>query len=128
MPQNPAHNPIDNWLSLTSNEGTTRRVYEMTPDDKHIGNPAIRAIHGGVVTLFLERVAELEISKEESAPFSCVIVNTNVDFLRSAKLKPMFGAAVIVRRGRRLAVVNAKAGQDDPERLVGQATISLKID
>lgn len=128
MPQNSTHNPIDDWLSLTSIEGATQRVHKMTPDDKHIGNPAIRAIHGGVVALFLERVAELEISARESTPSNCAIVSTNVDFLRSAKLRPMFGAAEIVRRGRRLAVVNAKAWQDDPERPVGQATISLKIE
>ena len=108
-------NPIDRWLSLNAIDGEGRVVRKMTPDDKHLGNPAIRAIHGGVVTLFLERVAELELLAGEGAPSKSAIVNTNVDFLRSAKLKPMFGTADIVRRGRRLAVINAKAWQNDPE-------------
>lgn len=127
MACNHPQEPIDKWLSLDTINEKGRMVHKMTPDEKHLGNPAIRAIHGGVVTLFLERVAELELIASESGPSKGAIINTNVDFLRSAKLKPTFGSAEIVRRGRRLAVINAKAWQDDPEKPVGQAIVNLKI-
>lgn len=92
-----------------------------------MGNPAIRAIHGGVVTIFMERVAEIELSDRTKSAMAATLINSNVDFLRSAKLEPLFGSAKIVKLGRRLAVIDVLAWQGKIDVLVAKATLSLKL-
>lgn len=102
-------------------------IYQMSPSDKHLGDPSIRAIHGGVVNIFMERVAEIELSGRTKSAKAATLINTNVDFLRSAKLKPLFGSANIVKLGRRLAVIDVLAWQDKIDVPVAKATLSLEL-
>lgn len=119
--------PIDQWLALDVTKNNDQNVYLMTPTEIHLGNPSIKAIHGGVVALFLERVAEIELSASGKSSTVANIVNTNVDFLRSSKMKPLFGSANIVRRGRRLAIIDVIAWQDKIDVPVAKATVSLRL-
>jgi uncharacterized protein (TIGR00369 family) len=125
--KNSEQKPIDQWLGISQVNDSGECVYHMSPSEKHLGNPAIRAIHGGVVTIFLERVAETELSGQAKSTRAANIVNTNVDFLRSAKLKPLFGSAKIVKLGRRLAVIDVLAWQDKIDAPVAKATLSLEL-
>ena len=127
MPQNSKHKPIDQWLGISQMKDIGEHVYYMSPSEKHMGNPAIRAIHGGVVTIFMERVAEIELSDRTKSAMAATLINSNVDFLRSAKLEPLFGSAKIVKLGRRLAVIDVLAWQGKIDVLVAKATLSLKL-
>lgn len=124
---NSKHTPIDQWLGITQAKSSNENIYQMSPTDKHLGNPAIRAIHGGVVTIFLERVAEIELAAQAKSSTDINLINTNIDFLRSAKLKPLYGSAKIVKRGRRLAVIDVLAWQDEIDLPVAKATVSFKV-
>lgn len=119
--------PIDQWLTLDVTKNDDQNIYLMSPTEIHLGDPSIKAIHGGVVALFLERVAEMELSASGKSSTVANIVNTNIDFLRSAKMKPLFGSAQIIRRGRRLAVVDVIAWQDKIDVPVAKATVSFKL-
>jgi uncharacterized protein (TIGR00369 family) len=127
MPQNPDNKPIDQWLGIKQVKNAGESVFQMSPADKHLGNPAIKAIHGGVVTIFLERIAEIELAAETNSPKDVTLINTNIDFLRSAKLNPLFGSAKIVKLGRRLAVIDVRAWQKEIGAPVAKATVSLTV-
>lgn len=121
------HKPIDEWLDISQTKGSDANIYQMLTSEKHMGNPAIRAIHGGVVTIFMERVAEIELSNHSKISKDTKLISTNVDFLRSSKLKPLFGSAKIIKLGRRLAVIDVFAWQDKIDLPVAKATLSLEL-
>ena len=122
-----ALNPIDQWLGITRIESSAGTIHHMAPSAEHLGNPAIKALHGGVVTIFLERVAEIELTELRHSPTIAKIINTNIDFLRSAKLRDLYGTAEIAKLGRRLAVINVFAWQEDADSPVAKAAISLAL-
>ena len=56
-----------------------------------------------------------------------VTSNLNYSFLRGVKPKRLFAEARLLRLGRRLATVDVQLYQDDPERPVGQATVTYAL-
>lgn len=119
--------PIDKWLDISQIKSPDDNIYQMSPSDKHLGNPAIRAIHGGVVTIFMERLAEIELLSHGEMPKAAKLISTNVNFLRSSRLEPLFGSAKIIKLGRRLAVIDVFAWQDKVDLPVAKATLSLEL-
>ena len=55
--------PLRHWLSFEAIETGDGRRYSMMPSDAHIGNPMIKALHGGVVSTFLELAALHELKR-----------------------------------------------------------------
>jgi len=127
MHQNSKYTPIDEWLKISQIKDSGESIYQMLPSDKHLGNPAIRALHGGVITIFMERAAEIELSDHFQSPKVAGLINTNIDFLRSAKLEPLFASAKIVKLGRRLASFDVLAWQDKIDVPIAKAALSLKL-
>jgi uncharacterized protein (TIGR00369 family) len=56
-----------------------------------------------------------------------VTSNLNYSFLRGVKLERVYAEARLLRLGRRLATVDVQLYQDDPERPVGQATVTYAL-
>ncbi|MFM5893791.1 MAG: PaaI family thioesterase [Novosphingobium sp.] len=56
-----------------------------------------------------------------------VTSNLNYSFLRGVKLARIYAEARLLRMGRRLATVDVQLYQDDPERPVGQATVTYAL-
>jgi uncharacterized protein (TIGR00369 family) len=56
-----------------------------------------------------------------------VTSNLNYSFLRGAKPERLYAEARLLRLGRRLATVDVQLYQDDPERPVGQATVTYAL-
>ncbi len=56
-----------------------------------------------------------------------VTSNLNYSFLRGVKPSTVFAEARLLRLGRRLATVDVQLYQDDPERPVGQATVTYAL-
>lgn len=101
-----------------------------------IGNPLLPALHGGVISAFLEvtaisgllwpvvrRAAESGLTAEtilrQHLPRT---IDLTTDFLRPGLSKDSFARARINRSGRRYASVHVEAWQDDPNRPIAQAT------
>jgi uncharacterized protein (TIGR00369 family) len=86
---------------------------------RHIGNSVIGAFHGGMLASFMEAVASAAVSR------NCNIrrpkpVNMTVDFLRPALAGTLFVRAEIVRKGRRIASIEAIASQKDAAKPVAR--------
>ena len=101
-------------------------------EEKLIGNPLIRALHGGVTAAFLEITAhvgltwhavcndQLDLSETKlSLPKT---IDFSVDYLRTGLPRDAYARARVTRAGRRYASVNVEAWQDTRSRLFAQAT------
>ena len=86
-----------------------------------IGNPALPAIHGGVVASFMESAALMHLLlmlDEQRVPKS---IDFSIDYLRSAHAEDSWAACAVERLGRRVAQVQIRCWQADPARPVALA-------
>lgn len=86
-----------------------------------IGNPRIRALHGGVVGATLELTAICELLRQPQTQAIPKIVTITVEYLRSAQAQDLMARAEVTRQGRRLASLRVTAWQDDPAKPVAAA-------
>lgn len=119
---------IAKWLgfSVSEKEGALR--YALSFDEQHIGNPAIRALHGGAIATFLEVAAQCELINALPENATIRTVNLDIDYLASSRAQDMFGRARITRLGRRIAFVEAEGWQESKERSVARARFRIRID
>ena len=119
--------PLRHWLSFEAIETGDGRRYSMMPSDAHIGNPMIKALHGGVVSTFLELAALHELKRALGSETNGSAININVDYLKSVKLAPLFARARIAKAGRRLVFVDCAAWQDDENSPAAKAACSFTL-
>lgn len=90
---------------------------EMTavlPYSEHlIGNPALPALHGGVLGAVMEMTAVAQLSITETLVRQPRPVGVTVEYLRSGRPRDTFARAVIKRAGRRIANVQVEAWQEE---------------
>lgn len=77
-----------------------------------IGNPMLKALHGGAVGAFLETTAIVQLwLMGEPKPLPKPI-GINLDYLRRGYPKDTFARAVIAKQGSRVANVRVRAWQE----------------
>ena len=79
-----------------------------------IGNPALPALHGGVVAGFMENAALLHLLlllDERKVPKA---IDFSIDYLRSANAVDLHASCEVARQGRRVAQVQIRCWQDEP--------------
>jgi len=89
---------------------------EMTaimPFSEHlIGNPALPAIHGGVLGAFMEMTALAQLSLKEGQSRQPRVIDVSIEYLRSGRPRTTYARAEIKKVGRRIANVHVEAWQD----------------
>jgi uncharacterized protein (TIGR00369 family) len=78
-----------------------------------VGNPALPALHGGVVAGFMENAALLHLLlllDERKVPKA---IDFSIDYLRSANAVDAHAACEVARQGRRVAQVQIRCWQDE---------------
>ena len=110
--------PLANWLGFKAS-GSEEAVFQLTFNEFHIGNPAIRALHGGVIAAFLELSMQADLFARTGAAISTA--NISIDYLSSSRPENMAGRVRLLRQGRRLAFMEASGWQADETRLVAVA-------
>jgi uncharacterized protein (TIGR00369 family) len=84
-----------------------------------IGNPAIPALHGGVIGAFLEITAVMQIAlvrRDEAGARHPKTIDIAVDYLRPGRAVDTYAQAHVTKLGRRIANVRAEAWQRDRAR------------
>jgi len=119
--------PIADWLGFSFIETDEGLVYTLAFDEKHIGNPAIRALHGGAVATFLEVAAQCELAAQRDDGAILKTINIDIDYLASSRAQDMQGRASVTRLGRRIAFVEATGWQGDQDRPVAKARFRIRI-
>ncbi len=119
---------IAEWLgfSFTKEDGAFR--YALSFDEQHIGNPAIRALHGGAIATFLEIAAQCELLDQLPENATIKTVNLDIDYLASSRAQDMHGRARVTRLGRRIAFVEAEGWQDSKDRPVARARFRIRVE
>lgn len=120
-----AASPVAQWLGFSVSASDGARLYRLAFNETHIGNPAIRALHGGVIAAFLELAMQTELNALEKPAASTV--NVSVDYLSSSRAEDMTATVRLIRTGRRLAFLEAEGRQAEGTRLVALARACLKL-
>ena len=107
--------------------------------EKLIGNPMFPALHGGVVSAFLEITAQTQLTwdliwpkleaggEAEAAllrgefPRTPKTINLTIDYLRSGRPRDAYARAIVQKAGRRVANVRVEAWQDSRDRPIAAA-------
>ena len=80
--------------------------------DHLIGNPALPAIHGGVLGAFMEMTALAQLSIKEGQARQPRVIDVSIEYLRSGRPLTTYARAEIKKVGRRIANVHVEAWQD----------------
>lgn len=98
------------------------------PYSEHlIGNPTLPALHGGALGALLESAAQLELLYRAQTVVLPKTITLTVDYLRTGSPADTWVRAAIVKQGRRVATVHARAWQQDPAVPIATATVHLLI-
>ena len=123
--------PIAGWLGLGYTAANGARHYTLRFNETHIGNPMIRALHGGVISAFLETAMQADLVgrlSDETGPFiGFRSISFDIDFLTSSKAADMTAAVQIERLGSRLAFLSAVGWQGDVQKPVARASLCLRL-
>lgn len=116
--------PMAEWLQF---ERTERQdVFAMRFQMHHIGNPFIRALHGGAVGSFIEACAEIGLSTHVPDRSTELVSNT-ISYLRVTRDADLYGRFEIARIARRIAFVDVWCWQDDESVLVARGSCILRM-
>lgn len=92
-----------------------------------IGDSTIPALHGGTICALLESTAVFRVLWSAEAGVLPRTITMTVDYLRSGRPVDTRCRATIVRQGKRIAVVDVRAYQDDPEKPIATAIVHLLL-
>lgn len=119
--------PIANWLGVSAVRDEAGLLYRLTFAEHHIGNPVIRALHGGVIAAFLEFSAQGELAAQLDTDVRLSTINFSIDYLTSSRPQDMEARVRIARLGRRVAFLEAFGWQSSPDRPVAEARICIRV-
>lgn len=110
--------PYCRHLGITAEVKDGALVLVMPIVERHIGNVALPAIHGGVIGSLLETAALVQIIWETQTSRVPRPVDITIDYLRSARAETSHASARITKQGRRVVNVHAQMWQGDPAKPV----------
>ncbi len=122
-----ADSAIARWLGFSVEEIDGNNIYQLAFGEQHIGNPAIRALHGGAISAFLEFASQCELAGKLDTGEVLTTVNIDINYLASSRAQDMKGRVTILRLGRRIAFVEAIGWQVSEDRPVAKASFRIRI-
>lgn len=93
-----------------------------------IGDSSIPALHGGAICGLLETTAMFEVLWSVPNVTFPKTITLTIDYLRSGRPRDTRCRASIVRLGRRIAVVAARAYQDDARKPIATAIVHVLVE
>jgi uncharacterized protein (TIGR00369 family) len=120
--------PYARLLGLEVAPGDDPTLLVMPFGEQVLGRPGF--LHGGAIGGLLEMAAIVALWKalddeDGDQPRARIKpINVTVDYMRGGRDKPTYARAVVTRLGNRVANVEAKAWQDDPERPISAARMN----
>nr|WP_242464594.1 PaaI family thioesterase [Halorhodospira abdelmalekii] len=89
--------------------------------DDLIGRPGSGSLHGGLLGAFLEHAAIMQLLWRGESEHLPRIINFHIDYLRPGGEAETFARVDILRQGRRVANVHARAWQGERQRPIAAA-------
>jgi len=119
--------PYAKFLGITFSEENDQLIFKLPFIEKNIGNTFLPAIHGGVIGGFLENAAVMHLMWTMESASMPKIIDINIDYMLSGRPETTFAACEIVKQGKRIANVQIKAWQSDPEKPIAIARSHFKV-
>jgi uncharacterized protein (TIGR00369 family) len=119
--------PYARFLGITASAEAGVLTARLANSDKIIGNPALPAIHGGVVGALLETTAILQLLWTLESIRIPKTITITIDFLRSAGAHETLARAEVTKLGSRVANVRAYAWQGDMANTVAGANANFLV-
>lgn len=119
--------PYAQMLGLVEEPGDVAPTYLMAFDDKLTGRPEF--LHGGAIAGLLEMAAfgALRQALGREGRGGIKPVNVTVDYMRGGKDNPTRARGHVTRLGKRVAIVEATAWQDAPDKPIASARLHFLI-
>lgn len=95
--------------------------------DHLVGNPVLRALHGGGIGSLLKFTAAAQLMTQLGSLHSPALFNINLEYLRLAQPVATFARATVVSCTRRFANLRVSAYQDDPLQPISVATAQFLL-
>ncbi|MBV1881445.1 MAG: PaaI family thioesterase [Pseudomonadales bacterium] len=106
--------PYAEYLGIRIQQNINGEIIFLLPfHEKHIGNPMIRAIHGGIIASFLECSSTLMVIGTVCHDHLPKCVNHTTEYLKSAKGVDTFARVKVNKAGRRIVAASVSSWQKD---------------
>ncbi|MGK0224459.1 MAG: acyl-CoA thioesterase [Limisphaerales bacterium] len=113
-------------LQMVSND-SSGLMFRLEPEDRFIGNPMLRAFHGGILCSALECAMSLTVMLANNLETPPQLINQTTSFLGSASAdKSVIVQAEITKQGKRILAAHARAYQDDADVLVAKGSVLFR--
>jgi len=119
--------PYLQYLGLRVAPDPARPVFRLPYQQKLIGNPRLPALHGGVIAGFAETAAILHLNQTLRGTKLPKGIDFSIDYLRSGRPEETFASCEVVRVGSRVALVQVRCWQRDPERPIASARAHMLL-
>ncbi len=119
--------PYARFLNLEVRREGEGIVTSMRYHDDLVGDASLPALHGGTLAGLLESAAVFTVLFDAEATVLPKTITLTIDYLRSARAVDTHCRARVIRKGRRMAVLESSAYQDDPSQPVATAIVHLLV-
>lgn len=120
--------PYAAFLGIKAELRDNSILFILPEDKKHIGNPTLPSLHGGVIGAFMEQAAAFHLIANMETPVLPKIVNFSLEYLRAGRLRDTFGQCTVTRQGRLIANVSITAWQEHKDKPIATARAHFLID
>ncbi len=117
--------PFTSWLGLQVHAAPTGLEAILPFEEKNVGNPFIRSLHGGIVSAALECGGGLLAARLHGLDRIQRPASISISYLRSTADRDLNIQVLPIKTGRRLLFLTAKAWQDDDDKPVAIATMTF---
>ena len=117
--------PYARHLGLQAQQHDEGMVVALPYRESFIGNFMLPALHGGVLGAVIEIPARAAAQNADEDARCTRIVDSNINYLRSARAVTTFAKASIVRQGGRTSLIEVTCWQENKNRPVTSGRVQL---
>ena len=103
-------------------------LFKLPFDEQNVGNTIIASIHGGLIGGMLETASVILYCLSNPEGQMPKVIDFSLDYLRAGKLADIYVSCELVKQGKRIANVTAKAWQDDVQQPISIARTHLLLE
>lgn len=112
LPKDWLDSPFSNYLNIRYRADIDDSNFWLDFDEKYIGNPSLKAFHGGIVAIFIETVAQIYFAQKKASTRLQSPETVTVDYLRPALSSSLLAIPEVIRLGRNFSTIGVTVTQN----------------
>ena len=113
LPKDWLDSTFSEYMDITYIGKPEQESYALEFNEKFIGNPSLRAFHGGIVATFIEAVAQFHLFKNKRQLSLHAPETVTIDYLRPALSTNLVAIPEVVRIGRSVSTIAVNVYQKE---------------